>query len=139
MSNTDFHLAAIRLKKQLRQAGYRRAAMNLEVAIRHNGLPITKVAPGERILVRGALPVEAPAGTLVAIDAKTGELICDEFQVVTMKPARDPRSDRKMANRTVRMPDDLVAALQAHRPGENFGAIVRDILAAHLKAAGVMS
>ena len=137
MSHTDFHLAAIRLKKQLRVAGYRRAAMNLEVAIRHNGLPLTKVAPGERILVRGALPVEAPAGTLVGIDAKTGVLICTEFQVVTMKPAR-PAHREQMSNRTIRMPDDLVEALQAHRPNENFGAIVRDILAAHLKAAGVM-
>ena len=135
---TNFHLAALRLKKQLRLANYRRAAMNLEVAVRHNGLPLTKVAPGERILVRGALPLEAPVGTLVAIDAKTGELICTEFQVVTMKPSR-PAQREQMANRTIRMPDSLVEALQAHRPGENFGAVVRDILSAHLKAAGVMS
>ncbi len=136
MSNTDFHLAAIRLKKQLRLAGYRRAASNLETSIRHNGLPLTKVAPGESILVRGALPAEGDAGTLVALDVKTGMLICTELAVVTCRPTRAERHRETMVNRTIRMPDSLVEALEAHRPREKFGAVVREILEAHLKACG---
>lgn len=132
------YASALALKKQLRLAGYRRCAASLEVGIEYGGLPLLRSGEGDLLTIRGALPAEAPAGSLVAIDQRTGVLVATETEVHQHRPERRAPTS-SMRNRTIRMPDALVDDLERHHPRKDLSAIVRDICDLHLKAAGVRS
>ena len=125
-----------RLQKNMRVAGYVRAATNLPHHVLNHGLPCTRPDAGdERVKVRFGRPDESKGLVAVRLCPKTGkeiEVVCTESLVLLYRPAarigRTRSFEGPRVHTTVTLPKALCDWVRRQFPEDSFSAALRKVL-----------
>lgn len=116
------------LARNLKRAGYRRAAYNLHDWLNRNGVPSVRKEPAAHVRFRQARRGEIHnwVGVIVAEDAKHGNLICCEREVYSTRPSYRPPKAKVTVG--VRLDPLTINALRLLHPGKKVSTVVRQLV-----------